>query len=308
MKRIAKIVSILLVLLIFTILTPKSLAVGEGLTISPPMVELEAEAGKSYDQIIKITNPTQNLIEVYPTVMNFRASGEGGEPAFYPISDEEENYSIGHWVEYAQNKIAIMPEQVVEFKYQIKVAENAEPGGHYGVLFFATTPPKAEEGSNQISISSMIGSLILVKVKGTIIEKGYLEKFFTNLIFIKTPVVFVYRISNLGNIHFKPKGEISIKNIFDDEVDKISINSINGNVLPDSTRKYEEKWEPKNKLLFGRYTADLRAVYGESEKTLSSKIAFYIFPIWFIIVFSVVVISLVLLILLIRKRKRRFQI
>lgn len=297
----------MLALSFFVFLVPKSQAVGEGLTISPPMVELEGDPGKSYDQVIKITNPTKDLIEVYPTVMNFRASGEGGEPAFYPITDEEQNYSIGHWITYTQNKIAIMPEQVVEFKYQINVPEGAEPGGHYGVLFFATTPPKAEEGANQISISSMIGTLILVKVKGTIIEKGYLEKFFTNLFFIKIPVVLTYRITNLGNIHFKPKGEISIKNLFGDEVEKISINSINGNVLPDSTRKYEEKWDPKGKLLFGRYTADLRAVYGESEKTLSSKIAFYVFPLWSIIVFSAIIVGLIFMIILIKKRRNRYQ-
>ena len=61
---------------------------GEGLTISPPISELTLESGKSVIQTIRLTNPTENLVEVYPKVMNYRASGEGGEPDFYDEGDD----------------------------------------------------------------------------------------------------------------------------------------------------------------------------------------------------------------------------
>ena len=276
---------------------------GDGLTISPPILELETKPGETYNQIIKITNPTNNLIEVYPQVMNFRASGEGGEPAFYPATEEEANFSLAQWIKFNQSKVALTPEQVVEFNYSIEVPADAEAGGHYGVIFFATQPPKAEEDQSQISISSMIGSLILAKVPGTIIEKGFLESFKANRIYLKLPATFQVRISNLGNVHFKPRGDITIKGMFGGESDKIQLNQARGNVLPDSIRKFEEKWNPE-KIIIGRYTADLRVVYGESEKTLSGQIVFWVLPLWFLLSLGGLILLIVILIIIIKKKRK----
>ena len=276
---------------------------GDGLTISPPILELETKPGETYNQIIKITNPTNNLIEVYPQVMNFRASGEGGEPAFYPATEEEANFSLAQWIKFNQSKVALTPEQVVEFNYSIEVPADAEAGGHYGVIFFATQPPKAEEDQSQISISSMIGSLILAKVPGTIIEKGFLESFKANRIYLKLPATFQVRISNLGNVHFKPRGDITIKGMFGGESDKIQLNQARGNVLPDSIRKFEEKWNPQ-KIIIGRYTADLRVVYGESEKTLDDQVVFWVLPLWFLLALGGLIISIIVLIIIIKKKRK----
>ena len=276
---------------------------GDGLTISPPILELETKPGKTYNQIIKITNPTNNLIEVYPQVMNFRASGEGGEPAFYPATEEEANFSLAQWIKFNQSKVALTPEQVVEFNYSIEVPADAEAGGHYGVIFFATQPPKAEEDQSQISISSMIGSLILAKVPGTIIEKGFLESFKANRIYLKLPATFQVRISNLGNVHFKPRGDITIKGMFGGESDKIQLNQARGNVLPDSIRKFEEKWNPE-KIIIGRYTADLRVVYGESEKTLDGQVVFWVLPLWFLLALGGLILLIVILIIIIKKKRK----
>jgi len=276
---------------------------GDGLTISPPILELETKPGETYNQIIKITNPTNNLIEVYPQVMNFRASGEGGEPAFYPATEEEANFSLAQWIKFNQSKVALTPEQVVEFNYSIEVPADAEAGGHYGVIFFATQPPKAEEDQSQISISSMIGSLILAKVPGTIIEKGFLESFKANRIYLKLPATFQVRISNLGNVHFKPRGDITIKGMFGGESDKIQLNQARGNVLPDSIRKFEEKWNPE-KIIIGRYTADLRVVYGESEKTLDGQVVFWVLPLWFLLALGGLILLIVILIIIIKKKRK----
>ncbi|MCX6806535.1 MAG: hypothetical protein NT135_00170, partial [Candidatus Berkelbacteria bacterium] len=147
----------------FFIWPAKAQIPGEGLTISPPIFELTLKSGETSSQVIKITNPTQKLMEVYPTVMNFKASGESGEPAFYPATKEETKFSLASWIKFNQTKIALTPEQVVEFNYQIAIPKDAEPGGHYGVVFFATEPPKPEQDVSQVAIASMVGSLILVK-------------------------------------------------------------------------------------------------------------------------------------------------
>ncbi len=283
---------------------------GEGLTISPPISELNLKPGETATEVIRLTNPTDRLIEVYPKVMNFGAKGEGGEPAFTEATDESAKYSLAKWIEISQGKIALTPEQVVEFKYQISIPKDAEPGGHYGVVFFATEPPKVSEDSSKVSIGSMVGSLILTKVPGTIIEKGNLESFSAPWFSFNSPVEFTTRVSNNGNIHFKPKGEIRIKDWAGKEIDSVKVNEELGNILPDSVRKFTSKWAPQQSWFFpiGRYKAELKLTYGESEKELTGNVYFWIIPLWFIILLVVIFVLLTFrLIRYLVKRKRRIS-
>lgn len=278
---------------------------GEGLTISPPILETTLESGKSISRTIRLTNPTDKVVEVYPRAMNFKAKGEGGEPAFFDKTEEDEKFSLAKWISFSENKIALAPEQIVEFKYDINVPEKAEAGGHYGVIFFATEPPKTDEDSSKVSIGSMIGSLVLVKVPGQIVEKGFLEEFSTNKrLSLNNDINFTSRISNLGNVHFKPKGKITIKSISGQTVDSLDINEQSGNVLPDSTRKFENKWEKKG-LLLGRFTANFTATYGEGEKELSGSASFWVFPWWIFVIFVMLVAFLIFFILKMLKGKKR---
>jgi len=275
---------------------------GEGLTISPPLSDLSLKPGDVSEQTIRITNPTDKLMEVYPQVQNFRAKGEGGEPDFYPASNDDTNFALASWVKFSQSKIALTPEQVAEFKYRINVPINAEPGGHYGVIFFATEPPKTNADSNQVSVASKIGSLILVKTPGDIKESGQLTDFSANKFFFKGPILFTTRIQNSGNIHFKPKGQIIIKNWQGKSIESIEFNAANGNVLPESTRKFEEKFPPSI-WTFGYFSANLALSYGETNQTLQGKLTFWIIP-WWLIVSLIIVIIVLTLIIWQRKRKK----
>lgn len=284
---------------------------GEGLTISPPVKELTLVPGQSTAQAIKLTNPTKNIIEVYPKAMDFKAKNEGGEPEFFISGEEGKNFSLSAWIKLNQTKIALTPEQVVEFSYTINTPEDAEPGGHYGVVFFASEPPEIEKDTSQVAIGSMIGSLVLGRVPGDIKEEGKLETFQAPWFSFKPPVEFITRIANTGNVHFKPKGEIKIKSFFGKEKGSIKVNEEQGNVLPDSIRKFTQKWEPKVTLFspIGRYTGELKLTYGEDEKTLTGKVVLWIIPLWFIIL---TIILLVLLIIFViwhyRKNKEKKSI
>ena len=300
MKLSIKILSVFILLssyLLISLSPTQAQVPGEGLTISPPIFELTLKEGETSSQIIKITNPTKNLMEVYPLVMNFKASGEGGEPAFYPATSEEEKFSLAKWITFNQSKIALTPEQVVEFKFKIEVPKDAEPGGHYGVVFFATEPPKPDEDISQVAIASMIGSLILGKTPGEIIEKGVLEEFIAGRFYFKKPIKFITRIKNTGNIHFKPQGEIIIKNWRGKKIDTIAVNSAKGNVLPDSTRKFEESWTPQKWYTVGRFKADLKLTYGESDQALNGHLVFWLIPWWLIAFLAIVVIAIIFLII-----------
>jgi len=203
------ILSLLALGLLFAVKPVMAQIEGEGLTISPPVTEINLVPGNSYPKTIKITNPTKNLVEVYPIAMNFKAKDETGTPGFYEASEEEANFSMAHWISFSNTKLALTPEQIVEFNYTIEVPADAEPGGHYGVIFFASEPPELTGEASQVAIASQIGALILGRVAGDIVEQGAVEEFsVTKKFYLKPPVDLITRIKNSGNFHFKHEGEI----------------------------------------------------------------------------------------------------
>lgn len=260
----------------------------EGLTISPPILELSIKEGESVDQTIRLTNPTDGLVEVYPKTMNFKAAGEGGEPYFFEDRGDAPGSSVASWINFDQSKIALAPEQVVEFSYTINVPKGAEPGGHYGVVFFATEPPENERGASQVALGSMIGSLLLVSVPGQIVEKGIIEEFQTDKkVYFKPPVSLSTRITNIGNVHFKPRGEILVDGWFGESEKTITFNEGNGNVLPDSTRRFENSWG-FSPFVFGYFTVSANLAYGENGRALAESTGFWIIPWWLIAIFVII--------------------
>lgn len=280
---------------------------GQGLTISPPLSELTIKPGENVTKDIKITNPTDKVITVTPKVMDFKAKGESGEPAFYDASVDDSKYSLSKWITFTQTEIALTPQQVVDFKYNINIPSSAEPGGHYGVVFFATDQNTPQTNSSNVTLNSMVGSLLLVTVPGNITENAALDSFSADkFLYLSGSPKIDAVVRNLGNIHFKPQGEITIKNMLGSESGKLTVNDESGNVLPDSARKFENIWKD-GKFHLGLYTAKVHLTYGDSGKTLDGSLTFLIIPWWILIIKIVVLIIIVGLIiwLIIRRRRKK---
>jgi len=135
--------------------------------------------------------------------------------------------------------------------------------------------------------------LILLKVSGEIKVGGDIKEFSaynprdTNLkaktTFTELPVLFSYRFTNSGSDRINPYGVISIKNTFGMSKDILSANPSQGNVLPQSIRKYDVTWGDgqkdtvpegyfakafyqANHFAFGSYTANLKIAYDIGAK------------------------------------------
>jgi hypothetical protein len=280
----------------------------QGMNISPPLLEITLPPEAESEQTIRVTNATENLLELYPSVMNFEAKGDGGEPNFSPPSSEWRKYTLADWLEPQQSKIALTPRQEISFKYKIKVPYDAAPGGHYGVVLLGTQPPETDKSSSQVAIAGQVGSLVLVRVPGDIVEEGSLEEFSAPWFFFKPPVPFTAFVKNTGNTHFKPDGEITIRNWRGKELERVPLNPQKGNILPESRRRFNVAWDsqvkPFWKIPIGRFSADLKVAYGLSEKSLGSKIYFWIVP-WWIIIAAAVVLAAILIFIIFRKRRRK---
>jgi hypothetical protein len=118
-------------------------------------------------------------------------------------------------------------------------------------------------------------------------------------------VDYLTKFQNSSTNHVKPIGDIIVKNMFGKEVAKLKVNDKEGNVLPDSIRKFENQFEVKHG--FGMYSASVTLVFGDN-KNASATYSFWIVP-WKETVGAIVII--IVLIWIIRnlswKRKNKNQ-
>ena len=220
------------------------------LTLSPPLYEIGAMPGQTLRTGLKIFNETDKAGTFYFEAQNFTAKGEEGDPYFVGEIGKE---GLASWIELPE-PIRLEPGELKQVEFTIRVPENADPGGHYAAIFLSTSPPAIEE-AGAIGVAARIGSLLLLRIGGEIIEEGRLIEFGLadgKRIFEHLPIDFLVRIENLGTVHIKPAGTIEIRNIFGRKTAEVKVNIAKmpdgkerpvGNILPKSIRKFESSWQ-----------------------------------------------------------------
>lgn len=286
----------------------------EGVTVSPPLTELTIKKGEKSSGTIKLTNPLDKMIELYTSAYDFLPEGETGGQKFLPATSETRKFSLASWIRIEKSVVALTPEEVEEVNYTISVPADAEPCGHYGVIFFSSKPPELSGEQSQIAIGSQVGALFLVNVpetkEGECIPSGVVETFDAPWLNLKTPVNFLTRIYNNAYVHFKPLGEIKIKNWRGVIIDGIKFNEGGGNVLPLSARRFENQWKADGFKWYqkiGRFQAQLGLIYGEQGKmkSLTDNLVFWIIPWWIFVILGIILALIIYLIIRWRKKKKR---
>jgi len=310
MTKITKHYLTLLLAIMFLFLTYSNSA--QALTVSPARIEVSGDPGTTITKEITLSNDSQAGEETYYiSYANFEAQGETGSPLFVePKSD------LGTWMTTQEQSVTLKANESKKIQLNINVPNNAYAGGHFAVIFFGNNP---NNGGGQVSVGAKTGTLILLSVNGDVLEAGGLSSFNTinNKFFFNTlPVGLEYRFKNDGNDRVKPEGEIKIRNMFYIPVEKMNANAVSGNVLPHSTRLFNNEWikhkaesneELKKSFIgkyldqvsyqwrnfaFGLYIAKLDLTYGTSENHSSKTALFFVFP-WQLLIIIVIVLVVV---------------
>jgi hypothetical protein len=103
----------------------------------------------------------------------------------------------------------------------------------------------------------------------------------SNSLFESTPITFVERLKNNGNIHEQPSGQVTITDMFGKKIAAVNVNLPPRNILPHSIRKFDQPLDSSvigDKKLFGRYTAKLSITYGANNQVVTSSTTFWVIP------------------------------
>lgn len=274
------------------------------LTLIPPSLEFSAKPGETIDTKVKLFNETAEVVMQYSSTANFKAKDETGTPAFI---DEPTTTDLASWITLEPGPFTLQPGERLEIPATISVPATAEPGGHYAAIFFSSRAPEQTEQTSQIGISTKLGTLILVRVDGVIRESGKVTTFTTadvKTFFSRPPVSFVLKMQNDGNVHFRPAGNVTIRNSIGGTTVELPVNIQQGAVLPASTRRFDIAWEKSandaergnffqeiaaewRNFAFGPYTANVNLTYGQtSDKLATAAFSFWVLP-WRLLLVSI---------------------
>ncbi len=286
----------------------------QALTWTPIRMEIAGDPGETLSQEMTLINERDTDETYYASYANFEAQGESGSPSF--VDDKE---GISTWIETVDS--VVLPansSKIIQVK--IDIPNDADPGGHFGVVFWGTQPPNADSGN--VVIGAKMGMLLLLRVNGEFDENGNIlefatidqQKFFTSL-----PVSFYYRFQNSGGDRIKPEGDIKMQNFLGITSHKILANPVEGNILPSSIRKIETTWKGKGlpasleeKLVddwnffdqakyemrnfaLGYYKAKMNLEYGTTNETATASFSFWVLP-WHLLILVLIAFTIILFI------------
>jgi hypothetical protein len=254
------------------------------LSITPPLIKNNVAPGEVWRSAIKLINNNPREITVYVQVVDFKSGDQEGAVRFVqsvPATDIASSSFLSQWVKIDKEPMILKPFESRTISFIVAVPPDASPGGHYAAILAGTQPPSGKIQGSAIKISSLLASLLLIKVKGEVKEEGTIREFSTEKKFYTSPKVnFTVQFENKGNTHLQPQGEIRIVDFWNKEKGRITINHNTefGNVLPGGTRKWQFGWQAPDSLLsMGRYRADLVLGFGEeARQTVGQSLYFWI--------------------------------
>jgi hypothetical protein len=181
--------------------------------------------------------------------------------------------------------------------YTIKAPADAEPGSHFGVIFFKAI--RAADADSQIKVGTQVGVLAFVTIPGKFEQKGTITSFSAPAFVQGGPVDFSMMFQNTGTVYFEPKGTIEVSNMFGQKIASVPISGYA--VLPTGVKKMDFPWNVSG-LLLGRYKATATVFDIDGNPIASQSASFYALPLWYIVGFIVVLFILYFLIRFVKTR------
>lgn len=287
----------------------------QALSLVPPSLEFKAAPGEVVTDKIKLYNEQEQAVTVTPSTANFSAKDETGQPAF---SFDAPTADLSSWISLDVAPLTIKPGDRATVSFTITVPTNAEPGGYYAGIFFASGAPL----DGQVALQSKLAALVILSVSGDIQESAALAEIGIangQTRFSRLPTSFYARIQNSGNVHVRPEGSITITNMFSKKTAVVPFNEAKGAVLPKSIRRFEETWSKNNdsassggfwseiraewqNFALGSYTATYAITYGQTQQSLGGNLTFTVFP-WRLLLVEFLVLVVVVILLVIGARR-----
>ena len=252
------------------------------LAVSTGLIEVALTPGEVYEGDFLVLNPaTENIISRYSiTAAPLNFFDESYTPAFTDPSDYNQ---IVDWVEIAEPKGELNPQEKHTIHYKITVPEDAPAGGQYMSFLVAATDDATsnQQESAAVTAKSRIAILLYSTVAGETREEGTVIENNVGAFFFDQPIKTSSLVINSGNVHIPAKYTLRIYPLFSNE--EIYTNEESpkiSSVIPDTTLYNEKTWE--DTPLLGLFRVEQEIDFGDKYNVKSNLVL--VAPTWFVIV------------------------
>ena len=265
--------------------------------VGPGRTEIELSPGQTVVREITVANRVADDKEYLLEIEDVEGSADGSS-AVTLLGDKKGPYSVRDFISFPEDTVRLNLGERARIPITISVPPNTSPGGYYGSVLVSTVQTSPAEGEGVVPRSPIIarvGSLFFIRVKGEVDESGQtksIDLIDDKMWYESGPVNMGILYENTGTVHLNPYGEISITNMFGEEVGFVELEP--WFVLPKSLRVREIEWS--REFLLGRYTVTARVNRGYNDIVDEVAVSFWVLP-WkivggvfltlFIIIFSV---------------------
>jgi hypothetical protein len=273
--------------------------------VGPGKIELNIKPGEQKTTLMKVSNRLGETKNFHLEVEDFTGSNDPKQPVVL-LGGQRGPYSLRDYISFENQDLELRSGERATIPVTVSVPADAEPGGLYGTVLVSVTsnPTTKEVGGGGAAVVSRIGTLFFVTIPGDVKKDGQVIDFGTTgkkKFFGKGPINFEILYKNESSVHLNPYGEISIKNMYGEEVGSLIVDP--WFALPQSLRLREITWN--REFLFGKYTAVAQINRGYGDIIDTKEFTFYVLP-WKIAL--MVVIGLAIVIFFIRFVSTKIEI
>jgi hypothetical protein len=274
----------LVAVVLVMIIIPSWAAASSTFTLSPAKLELKLGAGESVIRNIYIANKTGQTAKFKIEVEDI-AAGKDPSDAVEFYGQNSGPYSLKSYVLISDNEIELQNGESRAIPVMFSLPYDIKPGGLYGAVLFSLINP--EKSGASARISTRLGSLIFLRVKGAVSENGSVMDFSLlggNKVYNGKPLDFQLVYENVGNVYLNPYGYVEIQNNLTKKIDHLKISPYF--IFPNSTRMKEITWSNPH---FGYYTATLHLNKGYGDQIVDRSYTFWVLPVYPLIIILIMV-------------------
>jgi len=260
--------------------------------VGPGRAELVVSPGETIVQEITVTNRISEDRTFKLEVDDITGSADGSSAV--SLTDGARGpYSLRDYISFPENTFTLGLGERARIPVTIKIPADAEPGGLYGSVLVSTERVnKEEQAASRSPVIARIGSLFFVTIRGDVERSGSVKGIGTvdgKWWYEEGPVNLSILYENTGSVHVNPYGEITITNMFGEQIGFVELEP--WFVLPKSLRSRDVLWD--REFLLGRYTVTAKINRGYDDVIDEVTTTFWVLP-WKIVLGSFFIIFLVI--------------
>lgn len=258
------------------------IAVGD-FVVGPGRTEVIVKPGESVTKMMTLTNRIGDDKTFSVEVEDMSGSADGSD-AVVLLGDMKGPYTLKDYITFGGKNIELDLGERAQIPVTITMPPNAEPGGYYGAVLISTIQNEVAKTEGSVASSPIIariGTLFFITVPGEAEISGGVTEVSTinnKWWYQAGPIDLGILFENTGSVHLNPYGEVSVTNMFGEEVGNIEIDP--WFVLPKSLRLREISWD--RGLLFGRYALEVSINRGYDDLIDTNTVYIWVMP-WKII-------------------------